>query len=531
MDKPIGQYHPGLLYSESFSGMFDEATLNGPTFGVGRDDIQATVRLIVLLHETSHYLHDLSLGTCLNSDFLLDEAAGVTWSLLASLTSAQEVVCPIVDFEWNTKDQTQREREAVKFIVEREGLANFPRSQPTIVNVGSLALDPESGLTDETVLTGEHLLEGIVALKTMIGLAQRANNKKDRAYLRGIAKDLPLLPDSLEATYHVALRLFDAMIGPLLAETNPRRLRSWPDDVYDTAENVRLLTDFGFLMVADIALHVPPTEVIFERVKSGRNEPLDFQPVPRFLKAMEVLRRHGGFPPAGEGGSQGFYQVLYDWLAEKLDWPSYDETQGGWEAKLAVFHEKRRLMSDRYRLRMVLERRKNSMSVLFNEATFACALQAVPVIHLTPTGLKILRTIVTGKNVFSIPFESPTMSVWELWNLEEAVQDSTWQKLKEDSTSLDPYEAMGREILRAEVLLQEIMIRSMCRALQSAVLKENSLRCPWAERGCHVAQTKCKKIQRLSDVPHHECALRKYAESRGINVNRVVWENERRSRQ
>ena len=104
---------PGLFYSESFSGLPYELDLVFPK-GVCREDEyhfseqhyryplessrpapkltvilpynyaqrsgkscggpQKTMRLIVLLHEASHFVHDLTLGACLVRDSVLDRA-------------------------------------------------------------------------------------------------------------------------------------------------------------------------------------------------------------------------------------------------------------------------------------------------------------------------------------------------------------------------------------------------------------------------------------------------------------------------
>jgi hypothetical protein len=59
----------------------------------GDDDFQRTFRAITLLHETSHYLHDLALGASLKSDFLLDESAVLLFDAMRE--SDTPISCPV----------------------------------------------------------------------------------------------------------------------------------------------------------------------------------------------------------------------------------------------------------------------------------------------------------------------------------------------------------------------------------------------------------------------------------------------------
>ncbi|MDJ0798612.1 MAG: hypothetical protein QNJ51_17635 [Calothrix sp. MO_167.B12] len=515
----IGLYHLGLLYSEAFSGLiYDFTDALHQLFGVGINDPQSTIRIIALLHETSHFIHDLSLGTCLNIDFLLDEAAAITFSILSRSEIKDKIVCPLID---TVEIPNHRKKENLNILIERQWLTEIPLSQPTLLDTSSLSLDDDSGLPDKIALTGTHLLEGIVAVKTLIGLAQRAKSDEDLEYLREWRSELPLLPDKLSSTYNLALRLFDALLGVRLTGVNPRKLRSWPDDAL--AYTPRRLLDIGFLYVSDIALHVPPVEIIAKRIELRQNNLMDFQPVPRFIKAMTILQEENGFPPAGEGKGKGFYEVLFDWLAVRAGWPGYRETQATWEAKLLSFREKRRSMSDGYRFRMLVQRREQSIDMLINDAISACASQLVPLVHITPNGMKLLRFFGysndegKAKHALSLPLDFSTIPVWELINFDAI----TWENVPENSSFEDALEV---EMPKAMTFLQEIVMRSMCRALQLAVLKENFLRCPWAKRGCHVALQECTNITNLDSIPQKECTLRKYLELKGINSSRLIWE-------
>jgi hypothetical protein len=524
-DLTFGRYHPGLFYSESFGGVPEEKLLS-ESYGVGRGDIQATMRVITLLHEGSHYVHDLSLGTCLCTEFLLDEAEAMTFGWIGSLLAEGDVVCPLIDARGDFRIGGSEAREALEVILQREWLATALLHRPIVVNTTALARDVESGLTNDTVLTGMHLLEGIVAVKTLIGLAERAEGWEDLQYLAEVAKDLPLLPDHLPPLYHLALRVYDATVGRLHTGTNPRRVRKWPYDVLTKEpDSLRKVVDTGFIYVADIALHIPPVEVILNRVHAGQNVLTDFLPVKRFLRAVELLGQHGGFPPAGAGGGKKFYGVLFDWFADQAGWIGYAETQGAWETKIRRLRDDlRREIIDGYRGRMLTARRTSPISVLGGTATDVCAAYNVPLVHLTPTGLKVLRTVLVRDEhgeltKLHMPFEFPSMPVWWVWQ----ETPELWTNVPED---LHPADAMEIELPRHRSFLHEIVLRSMGRALYAAILREDALACPWSELGCDVARDECRRIKRLADIPQKQCSLRRYLEWTGIDPNRVGWTTE-----
>jgi hypothetical protein len=104
------------MYSESVSGVPYELSLL--TTGVGINDLQQTVRIITLLHETSHFIHDLSIGACLNRDFLLDEAAAVLFPLTASIAQNRKLVCPLLS-EKTLMGMEHEEQRMLTFITER----------------------------------------------------------------------------------------------------------------------------------------------------------------------------------------------------------------------------------------------------------------------------------------------------------------------------------------------------------------------------------------------------------------------------
>ena len=101
----IGSYKLGAFYSSSFSGERLETEL-ASLHGVGRKGertqikyihggVNKTLRLVILLHEASHFVHDLSLGTCLNRHYLLDQSSAIQKEFLRDVSKNDLVSCPL----------------------------------------------------------------------------------------------------------------------------------------------------------------------------------------------------------------------------------------------------------------------------------------------------------------------------------------------------------------------------------------------------------------------------------------------------
>src|SRR5215469_15871783 len=111
----IGSYLPARFYSLSKLGVPHEpglysvkgvgrATEFSPAVGEVPGGVATTIRLVVLLHETSHYLHDLSLGACMASDCALDQSFGALLEGFQrqSKEGRQQIKAPTL-LDWNAR--------------------------------------------------------------------------------------------------------------------------------------------------------------------------------------------------------------------------------------------------------------------------------------------------------------------------------------------------------------------------------------------------------------------------------------------
>jgi hypothetical protein len=500
----IGRYHPGLLYSEAASGVPYERALFLQQ-GVAAGDVASTLRLIAFMHESAHYLHDLSLGLCLNADLLVDRAMSILFAAARRQTGQGVLRCPVA-VSGPFPDWDSEVRQAIGTARE------FARRASALLDDEGPVMVVRDGNVEECPVSSTHLLEGAVALRTMAGLAARAQSAADRSWLRAIAEDLPILPEGMDDLYARAPGLFGEAVGPLADENGVVRHaheRDWPDSIGNWH-------DIAYLLTVEVALHVPPF-LESDRLVSASAYPAEaFDPVFRFIQAIRILRDEGGFPPQD---GRDFYHTLYDHLSDHAGWPNFEHTQSSWEGLFAYLRDReRRSMSDGFRFRAIVERRKQPMKLLIMPPDAVFSGQCIPVIHATPAGLKILRAMSTEERTWSFPYEMQAMPIMSLMD-HNAIP---WVS----AAGEDFQKATEIEFERGLTFLQEIVMRTTGRALLNAMLSESCLCCPWVDDGCHVAEEGCRRIRALGDVPREGCALRRYVAWLRIHPERIIWEEE-----
>jgi hypothetical protein len=521
----IGSYKPGCLYSESFSGKPYEHDLLTPN-GVGRTDgktaggLQKTMRLIVLLHETSHLVHDLSLGTCLDVDFYLDQSSAfLTASLRDLQTLARSGVrCPVLAGENRGQWLPDAKLKDAFWTIERiEAYKNrLIGSTPGLAHY-ALTISPAFHPVQDTLesLSGLALLEGLVATKTASILVARAADSADRAYLKANRESLHILPESLPKVYHIARQIFDETVGRMLLCGRNYHQDEWPDNYQNS---MRMLSDIGFVYLADMALHIPPVTYQEDRIATGLNTQDDFIPVRRFCRIIATLLRWGRFP-MGRASPEFFYNELFDALAgdQVPSWPTIQETNTAWKVQQALLKQTRREATDGYRFRMLVEREKRPHSMIMGDPMTACWHQFIPVFHLTPTAFKAMRVYIIENRWYIAPVEIPDMAINEFFY----VKYPLWKDMPtEVRVGIDDFDY---DINNAELLRQEVIYRTFCRELYAALLYSNSICCPFAFQGCRTAGQGCKKITDLATLPRDGCCLYDYLKQDGLDPTKIHW--------
>jgi hypothetical protein len=220
-------YRTGQFWSWANSGEAREWVLVQDK-GVGQGDPDQTKRLIVFLHETSHYLHDLSLGACIAADYAREESVAALMAglhtlsvrnarVLAPLTKSGEMARWLADAELKPVAECAREREDW---IE----ATWTRTPPALFEYCARRKFFAEALDCVANLTGEAVCEGLVAAKTLWALNDRIGSYADIKYLDTIKHTLQVFPENLPPLYNIARRIYDVGFGDLL-ENNDGSLR------------------------------------------------------------------------------------------------------------------------------------------------------------------------------------------------------------------------------------------------------------------------------------------------------------------
>jgi hypothetical protein len=527
----IGLYKSGQFYSESYSGVPFESDLISPK-GVGREDfrtpdgiayggVQRTMRLIVLLHETSHYVHDLSLGMPIEIDHLLDQSDKYLVSAVRRLISKEGTIhCPLVPHRyherWARDKAIHKDLSSVEAI--DASIGQLMGSQPNLPR-DCTPLLPWFQDSQELLgsLSGFSLLESLVAVKTCLALFERIKGPADSAYLNEIKNEIPILPEKLPSVYNNPRRIFNQTIGVPLVGGAAIDEDDWP---LDYLQSPRYLLDTAFIYVADIALHIPPSHYTSRLIEAGKNTAEDFIPAYRFCKAISVLFKNGGFPGDNNSDPTKYYNELFDFIATEngLNWPSIKATNQAWQKMLAMLKLTRKEAADGYRYRMITERDLRPHFIVMGSPLETCGGQFVPVYHLTPNGFKFLRLfIVEGRHTL-VPVEIPNMGADEFFY----VKYPLWKNMPSEWAWGDK-KVMLNEAGNAQLLGQEIIYRSLNRERHQAILHKDHLSCPFAKQGCSFAVAGCAHITDMSTLPLKRCVLRDYMRQDRIDPKFIQW--------
>lgn len=463
--------------------------------GIGLFDVSKTAQIVSCLHETNHLIHDLYLGTYLNIDYMLDEAWNRSQQLFQTLKTKSSIPIPINQESLSTAERWLYE----EIVAAHEKIENALSTAYPIYT---------SGEEDPTYLSGTDIIECVTVLKTMYGFNQMIEKEEHVAYINDIIEDVPLMFEQLPANYYAAYAFFEKHIQ--LTPGYFGRNRHWHD--FQTNSNF-LLNDTAFFIVSEVAFHVPPIYVIQELVRSGRNTEEDFLPVFRFARIVSLINRHPGFPPHDAANPIPFFGQFYNWVADNLGWPDFNNTEQDWHNYLMHFRETRGWMADGYKFR-VYHSRYEVLNTFFHRNPYSLFEQnALPLFVFTTNGLRSLRYF--GSLVSFYPFDGFPVD----WLPDRAVKK--WENAPQGSPA-----NVVEELEKATSFLNEIITRTMNRFLIKKIIgKEENAACPWCYQGCSSARPACQRLTTLKHVETNVCILKKYLESQLADPQKIHFES------
>ncbi len=544
----LGRYHPGVFYSEAFSGVCWELDFLFP-HGVGREDHPTlqhcvakdirttmlvlpvgfpkadsrggphkTTRLVVLLHETSHFIHDLSLGAFLVCDSVLDLTSFILFDCVRKLSSEGDVRCPLLSprlrFQW---DRNAELADAFSIMIDAESCLERIMNVPVVLATDVVV--PLCGIPVENAVglssfCGRSLAESVVAVKTLVALAARVKDAEDVSYLERYKSQIPILPEDLPEDYSGPRAVFHVVVRHVLGLDKPLSAPHWPRDYSDSL--IRK-ADVLFVLIGDFALHIPPYQFIHARIAEGRNCRDDFYPANRFSRALNTILRDKRAASSYFSVSVPDYPAIFDWIAanQQAALPTIRETNEAWRTYLGFKKRTRREASDGFKFRTLVERDERWYDLIVGDSLLMCWKLWLPVFHLTPTGFKTLSASAVGDRLYIHPYETPDLAPLDFF--------FTNYGLWTDAGGAGPSKMFEGQAENELILRQEVVYRSICRELQRAMFYNSFASCPFANDGCRAATKYCSRITSLGATPTNGCVVREYLKQKKIDPSRIVW--------
>lgn len=556
----VGTYEPGTflmkyylknvpyeisLYLPFFVGDEKSTDIYGQVLG----SKMATERILTYMHECNHYLHDLSLSSCIAEDYLRDE---ISFWVKAVSDNYSGIRYPLLSGD--TRQHNQNIIPAKWF----EGITNRFYLKDFLFTTFHTSSDSSkySFLFDENLLrytrgkglSTTELLEGYVHYKSVNDLVGRATITGKHEYIRQFKNDYNLYPysydetnaaidiagiyDETKYTYHIARVIYMCALSEFDWKSAFSYLNAgWPHG-YADENNMWSILDCGFFLLLDIALTIPPIAYITRFMEEGDYCIEDFSPVHRFLLALHIIKENKRFPDAKEG--EPFYVTLFNMIARhpSAGWLDFENTTGCWEMFFNQMKEVTGDTSAGYRHRVFRHKFTKFHKFFLNLPSEQLQQTAVPFMSLVRGGgLKIMRRL----GYHNIPYEG-LVDAYELYKM-------PFVQWKEEGIT-DEKELMRQEIRHSESLMRETVYRIIDHNISESLLFRDSFTCAFYHEEYFAAKKRgdgynsqlpphlfcramdkcrCCKVKDLQSLPLNGCAVREYMIGTKYKLSQIRW--------
>ena len=557
----IGTYEPGTFVMKYYLKNFPyESALYIP-FSVGDENgndiycqtsggAMTTERILAYIHECNHYIHDMSLSSCIAEDYLRDEI-----NLFAKITANN---CPQIKFPILGKDTIRYNQEVIPHkwlneIGKRLFLMDFlfSRSHQSSESAKySFLFDGQfKRLTEGNGLSHKELLEGYVHYKSANDLMGRAIFTGKYEYVKQFKNEYRIYPYTFNESYsgidlsdiygksdyiyHIARILYMSFLSNFDWKSAFAYLETeWPKG-YSDENNMWAILDCGFFLLLDIALTIPPVAYISSLIDDGRYCIEDFSPVHRFLMTLHIIRKNQGFPNAVPG--EPFYKTLFNMIAKhpSAKWLDYEGTISSWEYFFNKVKKQTGDTSAGYRHRMFRHKFSKHHKFFLNTPSEILRQTAIPLLSLVRGGgLKIIRQL----GDCNIPYEG-LFDAYELYHMPYV----DWKEYPDIS---DVNEAIKQEFEHGESLMREVVYRIISHNISEALIYGTKFTCSFyndeyfeaiqKEEGYNpklpphlfcrsMDKCKCCKIKDIQQLPKEKCAVREYLKQFNYKIEQIKW--------
>lgn len=441
--------------------------------------------IYTVFHEATHLIHDFTLGSELLRDVLEDHICG---EIKAYIEAAYEpgfpLLLPLNQYGFYAKDNLVKKlQETQKAIYTHKILTGMRGKNMASINT-------------------EDLLESLVAVHTCncIFCSLPESDRGSFAYARF---DM----EKMSGKYASLWSLYKTALGSNL-------------------NYGRLFVTTSFLLLCDIALHIPCFIPDEEEGDSNFEVPEACLPPMRFVRALETLKENAGFPDAVEGTD--FYITLYDFFAKRNGWPLFQQTYESWHGFLRHRTKQGFMVSDGYRL----------LAAAFKGSLPTQMITRLPGELLYRMGVPVLIKYngQSGGAVLEYAFSFLAAHAFETFSVLETSSGSPLQdpyiimKDFRNTWSLESFEqAIQTEMDRSWnyqasfTFLREILCRIIAKEFFKAVESKSCFSCPMAGLHCQSKRVSCRSLKKLTNLPLR-CCLELWLRESGIRKDSICWE-------
>lgn len=461
------------------------------TAGVPDDVHESSENVLISIntvyHELTHLYQDFALGSEMMRDFMEDTIGYYVYqSMKSSAVHKKKITFPInLEKDMPEEANILINRYKTMFLTD------------TLVELGYKNNDKE-----HLKIRTEDLLEAYAAARSYLYLILKEPKSHDFTTLNRI-----FFMKNMDEVYKKVWKIYKHSL-------------SFEDKDYEGgATTEKLLTDInGFLLVCDIALHIPPFLHNEFKTQNPYEVPDYCIPGERFMCALKTLARFGGFPDAIEGTD--FYFTLYDFVAKDNGWPLYKQVDDMW----MVFLQRRLkfgvMISDYYRLMVAHYKLTLGSKVIFDRPITMFSEISIPIIvrYFSETESFFEFTQFHLNGIMPIMDNSPFSPMRNPYFIMSTYyHDWTWNKIQ------DAYCKKDKELYSLPTaFLREIYCRIISKKFFSSAINGNHFGCPMIEFNCRTKNKSCECLKKLTQLPK-ECCIRIWMNDLGINPEYFMW--------
>lgn len=455
---------------------------------VHKDQDSILESMFTVFHETAHLIQDFTLGSQILRDSLYDVISGQSYAFLKLYEmSERQLPLPLIRLEnYLCNEKSAVLRELYDIIYKRCVCIGYPDGSS--ISIGT-----------------NDLLEAFAAARAfyqMIRTEPEAVRNNEINFILHNKNQLSAYRKAWSAYEKAFIRKENIYMGGAL-----------------TYEQSLDMT--GFLLICDIALHIPALE-FNDCFQKDYTVPEYYLPYIRFAQIGITLARNNGFPDAVEG--EDFYITLFNFIAERNGWPTFKETYDSWCAFLAKRMMQGFMVSDGYRI-LCAEYKRNNANELFNTWLGSFFVRTgIPALvryyyddesffeYVRISGFTQMTVM---DNHLISPFKDPYEIMTDEGYRNTWSADAFFKEINKGGRTLWPLKA-------GTTFLREIFCRIISKEFFRAVLEEDSLSCPMAKLRCLAKTDACYCLKNLTGLPER-CSLAVWLRDLNIQPHFFYW--------